>query len=114
MTQCSSNKALDFMFFVAEVSKADASDLEAASILAESKLRKGSRIDVFVEDQFWAARITTVHKNGFTFRYCCKYSVGGGFVKRKHFLTKWRFPVETARQVVFAEALQKKITIPVV
>jgi hypothetical protein len=52
------NKALDFLFFVAEVNDADAMDLEAASILAESKLRKGSRIDVWADGKFYAARIT--------------------------------------------------------
>jgi hypothetical protein len=106
------SKALDFLFFVAEVNDADAMDLEAASILAESKLRKGSRIDVWAEGKFYAARITAVHANGFTFRYCCRSGNEGGFVKRKHLQTTWRFPVESARQVVLAEALQKKIIVP--
>ena len=106
MTSSCSNEALDFMFFVAEVSNSDVKDLQAASILAESKLSKGSRIDVWADDQFWAARITAVNKTGFTFKSCCKHSIEGGFVKRKHFQTTWRFPVETARQVVLAEALQ--------
>ena len=105
----SSSKAFDFMLFAASTLLADVQDLEAAAILAESKLGRGSRIDVWADDQFWAARITRMNEKGFFFRYCCKYGNEGGFVKREHFQVKWRFPVETPRQMVFAEAL-KKIT----
>ncbi len=104
-----SSKALEFMSFAADIYRADARDLEAATILAEIQLRKGSRIDVWVDGHFWAARITLVNEKGFFFRYCCKYGNEGGFVRRKHFQTKWRFPVETPRQVVFAEALKEKV-----
>lgn len=108
-----STRALEFMSFAADVYLADSRDLEAASILAESRLRKGSRIDVWVDGRFWAARITSINEKGFFFRYCCKYGNEGGFVKRKYFQTKWRFPVENVRQAVYAEAL-KKITTPAV
>lgn len=104
---CSRSKVLNFLFFVAELNGAEARDLEAASILAESKLSKGSRIDVWAEGKFYAARITSVTKKGFTFKYCCKHGNEGGFVKRKHFQSTWRFPVDTAREMVYAEALQK-------
>ena len=102
------------MLFAASTLLADVQDLEAAAILAESKLGRGSRIDVWAEDQFWAARITRMNEKGFFFRYCCKYGKDGGFVKREHFQIKWRFPVETPRQIVFAEALKKITTDPVV
>jgi hypothetical protein len=100
-----SNIELEFMFFVAEVRDANVSDLRAALILAESKLAKGSRIDVWADTKFWEARITSIRKTGFAFKYC-----GGmecGYVKREHFQTMWRFPVENARQVVLAEKLEK-------
>ena len=100
-------KAVEFMCFFAEVTLAEAEDLRAASILAQLRLKKGSRIDVWAENQFWAARIKSVSEKGFTFRYCCKYGRDGGFVKRKHFQTTWRFPVENMHQIVLAEALQK-------
>jgi hypothetical protein len=100
-----SNIELEFIFFVAELHDANVLDLRAALILAESKLAKGSRIDVWADTKFWEARITAIHKNGFSFKYC-----GGtehGFVRREHFQTMWRFPVENARQVVLAEKLEK-------
>ena len=100
-------RAVEFMCYFAEMTRAETQDLRAASILAQLKLKRGSRIDVWAEDQFWAARITRVNEKGFTFRYCCKYGRDGGFVKRKHFQTTWRFPVENMHQVVLAEALQK-------
>ena len=100
-------RAVEFMCYFAEMNRAEARDLRAASILAQFKLKKGSRIDVWAEDKFWAARITAVNEKGFTFRYRCKYGRDGGFVKRKHFQTTWRFPVENMHQVVLAEALQK-------
>jgi hypothetical protein len=55
----------------------------------------------------------SINQKGFEFRYCCKFGSERGFVKRKHFQTRWRFPVENARQMVLAEAL-KKITDPAV
>ena len=100
-----SNIELEFMFSVAEVRDANVSDLRAALILAESKLAKGSRIDVWADTKFWEARITSIRKTGFAFKYC-----GGmecGFVRREQFQTMWRFPVENARQVVLAEKLEK-------
>jgi hypothetical protein len=108
MSSSSSCKALEFLFFVAEINdEANSQDLLAASILAESKLRKGSRIDVWADGKFWAARIKSTNKQGFVYRYCCKFGRDGGFVNRRHFQSTWRFPVESARQVVFAEALGK-------
>lgn len=107
-TSCNkNNKALEFLFFVAEVNEANGQDLLAASILAESKLRKGSRIDVWADGKFWAARIKSTNTQGFVYRYCCKFGRDGGFVDRRHFQSTWRFPVESARQVVLAEALGK-------
>ena len=102
-----SHQALQFLLFVAELNDAGAADLRAACILAEGKLRRGSRIDVWANDEFWAARITAVHTNGFLFNYCG--GVDGGFVRRDCFLTEWRFPVDNARQVVLAEALGKAL-----
>ena len=101
------NRALDFIFFAAEVNDANGQDLLAASILAEAKLRKGSRIDIWADGKFWAARITMVNKKGFAFKYCCKFGRVGGFVDRKHFQSTWRFPVDNARQTILAEALMK-------
>jgi hypothetical protein len=103
----SGNRALEFMFFVAEVNEASSEDLVAASILAESKLKKGSRIDVWAEGKFWAARIKSINEKGFVYRYCCKFGCDGGFVKRRHFQSTWRFPVENARQIILAEAMEK-------
>ena len=103
----STNRALDLLFFAAEVNAAHVSDLKAASILAESMLHRGSRIDVWADDRFWAARIMSINQKGFEFRYCCKFGSERGFVKRKHFQTRWRFPVDNARQIVLAEALKK-------
>jgi hypothetical protein len=101
------DKALNFFFFAAEVNDAKVAELKAAYILAEARLKRGSRIDVWVDDRFWAARIMTVGKTGFKFRYCCKSGAEYGFVNRADFQTQWRFPVDNARQVVFAEALKK-------
>ena len=104
--EMSPGDASNFLFFVNTVKFNDA-DLRVASILAESKLRKGSRIDVWADDTFWAARITNVSANGFGFRYCGNKAFGGGVVERKHFQKTWRFPVESRHQVVLAEALAK-------
>jgi hypothetical protein len=101
------SRAVEFMCYFAEMTRAETQDLRAASILAQLKLKKGSRIDVWADGQFWAARITEVSEQGFTFRYCCKYGNDGGFVERGDFQTTWRFPVENMHQVVLAEALQK-------
>jgi hypothetical protein len=107
-TSMSANdRALNFFFFVAEVNDAKIPELRAAYILAESKLRKGSRIDVWADNRFWAARIMSVGKSGFRFRYCCKFGSEHGYVKRSDFQTLWRFPVDNAKQVVFAKALKK-------
>ena len=103
----SCNKALDLLFFAAEVNHTNALELQAASILAESKLRRGSRIDVWMDGKFWAARITSIDKKGFVYRYCSRFGSEGGFVKRKHFQTTWRFPVDNARQIILAEALRR-------
>ena len=102
----SHSRALDFLFFAAEVNDAEVKDLKAALILAESKLQRGSRIDVWSDNKFWAARIMAVTRNGFQYRYCCKFVSERGFVKRKHFQTTWRYPVENPRQMVLAEALK--------
>ena len=106
-------KALDFLFFAADVNDANKSDLRAALILAESKLQRGSRIDVWTDNKFWAARIMAVTSNGFQYRYCCKFGSERGFVNRKHFQSTWRFPVENPRQMVLAEAL-KTVTDPAI
>jgi hypothetical protein len=99
----SSEEALDFLFFVNELNAADAISLRAATILAEAKLNKGSRIDIFADGTFWAAKITSVSADEFAFRYCGVAE--GGSVHRKDFHKTWRFPVEDARQVALAEAL---------
>jgi hypothetical protein len=39
------------------VNDAKVAELKAAYILAEARLKRGSRIDVWVDDRFWAARI---------------------------------------------------------
>lgn len=101
------SRAVEFMCFVAEMTRAETQDLRAASILAQGGLRRGSRIDVWADGQFWAARITAVSEQGFTFRYCCKYGNDGGSVERRDFQNTWRFPVENMHQIVLAEALQK-------
>jgi hypothetical protein len=80
-----------------------AADLRAACILAEAKLCRGSRIDVWADGAFWAAKITAVRANGFKFTYCGAFD--GGFVRRDRFLAEWRFPVENARQAALAEVL---------
>lgn len=103
----SSDEALDFMFFVNALNEAEATSLRAATILAESKLGKGSRIDIFADGTFWAAKITAVSADEFAFKYCGKGVVEAGSVHRKDFHKTWRFPVENTRQVVLAEALAK-------
>ena len=101
------SRAVEFMCYFAEMARAETQDLLAASILAQGGLRRGSRIDVWADGQFWAAKITAVSEQGFTFRYCCKYGNDGGFVERRDFQDTWRFPVENMHQIVLAEALQK-------
>ena len=101
------DRALNFFFFVAEVNDAKVAELKAAYILAESRLKRGSRIDVWVDDRFWAVRIMAVGKFRYKFRYCCKTGAEYGFVDRADFQTQWRFPVDNARQIVFAEALKR-------
>ena len=101
------DRALNFFFFVAEVNDAKVAELKAAYILAESRLKRGSRIDVWVDDRFWAVRIMAVGKFRYRFRYCCKTGAEYGFVDRADFQTQWRFPVDNARQIVFAEALKR-------
>ena len=99
----SSEEALDFMFFVNELNDAEATRLKAATILAEAKLGKGSRIDVWAEEKFWAAEITSVSTNTFNFRYCGVKESGS--VHRTDFNKTWRFPVDTADQAAIADAI---------
>jgi hypothetical protein len=94
-----------FLLFLSELEKAELARLECAFTLAESKLAKRSRIDVFAEDKFWEARITKASRKGFAFKYIGKKVIDHGFVRRKDFLETWRFPVKTARQVARVKIL---------
>ncbi len=94
-----------FLLFLSELEEAELARLKCAFILAESKLAKGSRIDVFAKKQFWEARITEASHEGFEFKYIGKKVTERGFVRRKDFHETWRFPVKTARQVARVKVL---------
>jgi hypothetical protein len=99
----SSEEAFDFMFFVNELNDADATRLKAATLLAEAKLRKGSRIDVWAEDRFWAAKITSVSANKSPLKNCGVRESGSVNLTDSH--KTWHFPVDTVDQAAVADAI---------
>ena len=81
-------------------------DIAAVVTLAESSLRIGSGIDVFVDGVFWESEIIAVKWNRFQYKFVDSES--GGWVMRGDFLKTWRFPVrvqdDVRKTLLMAEA----------
>ena len=81
------------------------SEVLAVVILAESLLAPGSNIDVYRAGLFWEAVIVAVKHDSFRFRFLHAGPFTGGWVRRKDFLIRWRFPVRVGNDVWKAELI---------
>ena len=83
----------------------------AVVTLAEFLLCAGSSIDVYCDGLFWEAEILVVEPDRFRFRFL--YGVGkslaGGWVWRRDFLSRWRFPVRVESDVWKAKLVSDSI-----
>jgi hypothetical protein len=74
-----------------------AADIRAVVVLAESALRIGSNIDVFCKGLYWESVIVKISVDRFKYRFL--HSSQGGWIYRRDFIARWRFPVRESDDV---------------
>lgn len=89
----------------------ESDDVWAVVTLAEGSLCAGSHIDVYRDGLFWEAVIVSVSQRRFHFRYLhtSEDIRRTGWVKRKHFMASWRFPVRAHSDMWKAELVANVI-----
>ena len=77
--------------------KMNADDVRAVVLLAEGALGIGSHIDVYYRGQFWESEIVQVSADRFKYRFL--HSSQCGWIFRREFISRWRFPVRESGDV---------------
>jgi hypothetical protein len=75
----------------------NADDVRAVVLLAEGALGIGSHIDVYYRGQFWESEIVQVSADRFKYRFL--HSSQCGWIFRREFISRWRFPVRESGDV---------------